>query len=217
MIDPFYEANKDILENLFYSKLKNEEIYKQLQIVDAQSAAKTHPNDRRKLCRFVKQTTNSLLNVLSFYFRALEIYYQFGVNKSTLIEAKNEKTGSGLYHGALRYTNPCILFLNCENEILNTRLDDRIDEMIKKGLIDELKMFSMEIKSKIDSTQSIAEFSQQFQVGIFQAIGFKEFNEYLNGGDEKSYENGIENMKLITRKYAKRQQRWIFNRFIKRK
>jgi tRNA A37 N6-isopentenylltransferase MiaA len=31
----------------------------------------------------------------------------------------------------------------------------------------------------------------------------------------KLFEKGIEDMKLITRKYAKKQQKWILNRFIK--
>lgn len=71
--------------------------------------------------------------------------------------------------------------------------------------------------------QSIAEFSQQFQVGIFQAIGFKEFNDYLNLSEKEQeseigkelFDKGVESMKLVTRKYARKQSRWIMNRFIK--
>lgn len=196
--DSFYEENKDEINNLYDSKLSNEEMLKQLEIVDAQSALKIHPNDRRKLSR------------------ALEIYYQHGVNKSDLIKAKNEKTGSGLYHGPLRYTNSCIFFLNCDNDILNRRLDERVDDMIKKGLVDELRSFSKEIEMKSEG-KSIADYSEQFQVGIFQAIGFKEFDEYLKSdNDEKLFDKGVDEMKQVTRKYAKKQQRWIFNRMVKR-
>lgn len=50
--DTFYEANKGDLKNMHDSKLSNEEIFKQLEIVDSQSALKIHPNDRRKICRY---------------------------------------------------------------------------------------------------------------------------------------------------------------------
>lgn len=42
----------DLNVRLHDSKISNEEIYKQLELVDRQSAQKIHPNDRRKLCRF---------------------------------------------------------------------------------------------------------------------------------------------------------------------
>ncbi len=79
----------------------------------------------------------------------MEIYYQHGVNKSELIKTKNEQSGSGLYRGPLRYTNACIYFMNCENEILDQRLDSRVDDMIRKGLVDELKEFHLDVKTKI--------------------------------------------------------------------
>lgn len=41
----------DLNVRLHDSKISNEEIYKQLELVDQQSAQKIHPNDRRKLCR----------------------------------------------------------------------------------------------------------------------------------------------------------------------
>ena len=77
-------------------------------------------------------------------------------------------------------------------------------------------MIIFKLKSK-----TIADYSEQFQVGIFQAIGFKEFNEYLNGKVEeevnvaKMFEKGVEEMKAVTRKYARKQQRWIYNRLVK--
>lgn len=41
----------DLNVRLHDSEISNEEIYKQLELVDLQSAQKIHPNDRRKLCR----------------------------------------------------------------------------------------------------------------------------------------------------------------------
>lgn len=58
--------------------------------------------------------------------------------------------------------------------------------------------------------------------GIFQSIGFKEFHDYLMlDCDEKATEKGekllnssIERLKLVTRRYARKQKKWIKNRFI---
>lgn len=50
-IDNFHEANKDHINDLFASKLSNDELYKHLKIVDLLSAGIIHPNDRRKICR----------------------------------------------------------------------------------------------------------------------------------------------------------------------
>lgn len=64
-----------------------------------------------------------------------------------------------------------------------------------------------------------------YQLGIFQNIGFKEFHDYLILPEEEKsteqgrrlLEQGIDDMKRATRKYAKKQVRWITNRFLKRK
>lgn len=60
--------------------------------------------------------------------------------------------------------------------------------------------------------------------GIFQSIGFKEFHEYLiletqereSEKGKKLLETGIENLKLVTRRYARKQIRWVTNRFLGR-
>jgi len=43
------ETNLNV--RLHDSEITNEEIYKQLELVDLESAKKIHPNDRRKACR----------------------------------------------------------------------------------------------------------------------------------------------------------------------
>ena len=60
--------------------------------------------------------------------------------------------------------------------------------------------------------------------GIFQSIGFKEFHEYLILSPEgretekgsKLFKLGVDALKLVTRRYARRQIRWITNRFLRR-
>ena len=78
--------------------ITNEEMYKQLELVDLQSAKKIHPNDRRKLCR------------------ALQIYFTHGVTKSELLELKNKQDDTGKSQAPLRYKNVCLFAMNCENE-----------------------------------------------------------------------------------------------------
>lgn len=60
--------------------------------------------------------------------------------------------------------------------------------------------------------------------GIFQAIGFKEFHQYLLLHEEdrnsekgsKLFHAGVDALKLVTKRYARRQLRWINNRFLRK-
>lgn len=60
--------------------------------------------------------------------------------------------------------------------------------------------------------------------GVFQSIGLKEFHKYLmltseqqNTEDGKqTLQDGIEQLKIATRRYAKKQKKWIVNRFLGR-
>lgn len=60
--------------------------------------------------------------------------------------------------------------------------------------------------------------------GIFQAIGFKEFHQYLLLHEEdrnsekgsKFFHEGVDALKLVTKRYARRQLRWINNRFLRK-
>ncbi|XP_043073943.1 tRNA dimethylallyltransferase isoform X3 [Puntigrus tetrazona] len=65
--------------------------------------------------------------------------------------------------------------------------------------------------------------SQDYQHGIFQSIGFKEFHDYLTASEDISQEErnklkikGIEALKQVTRRYARKQNKWVRNRFLKR-
>ncbi|XP_023582960.1 tRNA dimethylallyltransferase isoform X6 [Trichechus manatus latirostris] len=65
--------------------------------------------------------------------------------------------------------------------------------------------------------------SQDYQHGIFQSIGFKEFHEYLTTEGKCTPEisnqllkKGIEALKQVTKRYARKQNRWVKNRFLSR-
>jgi len=82
---------------------------------------------------------------------------------------------------------------------------------------------------KLFKRTSFKEYSRDFEFGIFQSIGFKEFDEYFSFIESKNEHNQtqfeetkqklfdkcVENMKLSTRRYAKTQLKWVNNKFNK--
>ena len=82
------------------------------------------------------------------------------------------------------------IILEEERNILYERINDRVDKMVKKGLIQEV---SKNIKYK--------------KYNSLNTIGYKEIFEYLDG--KQSLFNAIEKIKRNTRRYAKRQITWF--------
>ncbi|KAM3934171.1 tRNA dimethylallyltransferase isoform 1-T1 [Leptodactylus fuscus] len=185
---------KTELEKLDYS-----ELHARLKNVDPEMAAKLHPHDKRKVAR------------------SLQVYEETGISHTEHIRRQQEEDGGGPLGGALRYLHHCIFWLHSDQEVLNTRLSARVDEMLEIGLIKELQDFHKRYNEQI-----IAQSGQNYQHGIFQSIGFKEFHEYLVTKDitpDKAdilLQKGIEALKQRTQKYAKKQNKWVQSRFLKR-
>jgi len=115
-------------------------------------------------------------NDLKRVIRALEIYYS-STKKSNIIDEFVPKYDYNAY--AIDYTR----------EELYERINNRVDLMLKNGLIDELNnLISLGI-------------TREHQ--CMQAIGYKELFDYLDG--VRSLEETAELIKLNTRHYAKRQ------------
>lgn len=89
------------------------------------------------------------------------------------------------------YDTLCI-FLSDERDALYQRIDQRVDDMINQGLIEEVK--SIKNYSKTSS----------------QAIGYKEIIAYLN--NQISLDDAVELIKKNSRHYAKRQFTWFKNK-----
>ena len=85
-----------------------------------------------------------------------------------------------------------VIFINIdiEKEVLFKRIDMRVNEMIKNGLIDEVKRFE-----KYRNYNSL------------KTIGYNEIFEYLD--NKKTLEEAVEEIKINTKKYAKRQITWF--------
>ncbi len=83
--------------------------------------------------------------------------------------------------------------ISIERETLYKRIDQRVDKMIDEGLLDE-------VKALVD-----AGLTTQHTAG--QAIGYKEFIDYLE--DRATFSEAVETIKTRTRRYAKRQLSWL--------
>ncbi|XP_072890513.1 tRNA dimethylallyltransferase isoform X2 [Hemitrygon akajei] len=180
-------------------KLDFQELYARLVEVDPEMAEKLHPHDKRKVAR------------------SLQIYEETGIPHSKLLLQQREEEGGGPLGGALRFPQPCIFWLHADLSVLDERLDHRVDEMLAAGLLEELNSFHKQYNQ-----QKIAKNSQDYQHGIFQSIGFKEFHEYLISETssseirEKLLTQGITALKQVTKRYARKQNKWVRNRFLKR-
>ncbi|XP_011874387.1 PREDICTED: tRNA dimethylallyltransferase, mitochondrial isoform X2 [Vollenhovia emeryi] len=179
----------------------NEELHRRLMEVDPEMANKLHPNNRRKI------------------IRSLEIFHQHGKTHTELLKVQRSAGGCGL-GGPLRYPNSVILWLRCNKKVLDSRLNDRVDGMMEAGLMQELLDFHRAYNEQRIKSNT----SPDYTKGIFQTIGFKEFHTYLIQSEEerasekgkKLMEQGIDDLKLVTRRYAKRQEKWVMNRLIRR-
>lgn len=89
--------------------------------------------------------------------------------------------------------NYLLLGLDVDRELLYSRINQRVAEMVKNGLVDE-------VKSLVSGGMK-----EDFQGAL--AIGYKEIISYLNG--EITLESAIELIKKNSRNYAKRQLTWM--------
>jgi len=114
--------------------------------------------------------------------KALEICIQTGKTYSSFRLQKNKKRDFSVIK----------IGLNMNREKLYSIIEQRVDIMIKAGLVDEAKQF---ISKK--------------GLNALNTVGYKELFPYLEG--EYDLKRAIELIKRNTRRYAKRQLSW-FNR-----
>ena len=90
-------------------------------------------------------------------------------------------------------TPALFLGIAVQPERLRRRIDDRVDAMVRDGLIDE-------VQSLLD---------QGFREGLCapKAIGYKEIVSFLDG--KCSLEDAVSDIKTATHRYAKRQRTWF--------
>ena len=180
-----------------------EEMLQELRKVDPEMAMRWHPSDERKIRR-------SLEIWLKTGKRASEIYEQqrtqnFDIESGRWDESAMPHDSDASARSQVRYDS-LIFWVHAPSDVLNPRLQDRLDSMVSQGLLEEVTSMQRFLQdqerrgNRIDRSR-----------GIWVAIGFKEFLPYIldESHPEKLRREGIERTKFATRQYAKRQDRWI--------
>lgn len=154
------------------------ELWKLLEALDPDMASRWHWKDSRKV------------------LRSLQIIAEHGRMASDVIRDQDDNSPDSRYQ-------TLVFWPYTQKEILDERLDCRVDDMVKSGLLDEIRTLHQIAGPSVDHTS-----------GIYQSIGFKEFEEYLRNPSVETFRDGVEAMKRATRKYAVYQTKWTRRKFI---
>lgn len=147
------------------NKYGNEYIYNILKKYDIESAKIIHPNNIKRV------------------IRALEYFKQTGKPISQHnIEEKNKES----------FYKTTFIILYTQREQLYKRINERVDQMLKDGLVNEVKFLLEKYNENLVS---------------MKGIGYKEIIKYLK--NEISLDEAIYILKKNTRHFAKRQLTWF--------
>ncbi|MCD7864133.1 MAG: tRNA (adenosine(37)-N6)-dimethylallyltransferase MiaA [Lachnospiraceae bacterium] len=142
------------------------ELYNILKSVDLKAAQEIHPHNTKRIVR------------------ALEFYYQTNrpISEHNLEQRAKESPFNFSY-----------FVLTDDREKLYARIDDRVDQMIKDGLVEEVR--------------SLLQMGCERSMTSMQGLGYKEIIDYLTG--EITLDEAIYRIKRDTRHFAKRQITWF--------
>jgi tRNA dimethylallyltransferase len=143
----------------------NEGLYNELKKVDAESASKMLPQNWKRI------------------LRALEVYYSTGQPIWKFHNQQNRE----LDFKFVTYG------LNWDRRILYANIEQRVDDMISNGLIEEIKY--------------ILDMGYSKSLNSLNTVGYKEIISFLEG--EISLDSAVGLIKRNTRRYAKRQMTWF--------
>lgn len=141
-------------------------LHDRLREVDAASAEDIHPNNVRRV------------------IRALEFYHQTGTPISVHNAAQRRRTSPYDAFYAVLYM---------DRDRLYARINLRVDQMMEKGLLDEVRR--------------LRDAGCRPEMTSMQGLGYKELLHYLNHGGD--LEEVIADIKENTRHFAKRQLTWF--------
>ena len=199
------------------------EMLAELKRVDPVMAQRWHPSEARKIRR-------SLEIYLTTGRKASEIYEEQRAQRTDTANSGNaEDENAQVTEGgqtdeihnhvisALRYDS-LILWMHASSETLRSRLDNRVEAMLRDGLLPEVESLHR-FQLQMQDVKPIDDLTR----GIWIAIGYKEFLPYLLGLEagnvsakklERLKLDGIEQTQIRTRQYAKSQTKWIKGKLI---
>jgi len=157
------EIRSELLE--IRKQFGNEYLYNELKKIDDVSASKMLPQNWKRV------------------MRALEVFRLTG--KPIWQHHKDEIKNSKFSFKQIG--------LMWNRELLYKNIENRVDEMIENGLIEEVK--------------SVLEKGYSKSLNSLNTVGYKEIIQYLD--HEISLDKAIELIKRNTRRYAKRQMTWF--------
>ncbi len=144
----------------------NKYLHNKLTDIDPQLAEKIHPNDLRRV------------------IRGIEVYKKTG---KTITYYKKKQQQSPDRYLSLKFG------LTWNRDDLYQRINQRVDQMIEKGLVDE-------VKGLLNSGYNLSKTARQ-------GLGYKEIIDYLEG--EYALDEAVRLLKRNTRRFAKRQLTWF--------
>jgi len=150
----------------YAKKYGAEMLYEKLCQVDKESARFIHPNNQKRV------------------IRALEYYHQTGQSIARHNELQRQKESPYRF---------AYFVLNRERAELYRRIDQRVEQMIEQGLVEEVRGLLKRGYSR--------------NLVSMQGLGYKEIAAYLEG--ELSLTQAVEIIKRDTRHFAKRQITWF--------
>ncbi len=152
--------------NDYYDKHGKEALHNWLMEVDEKSAKGIHPNNVKRVKRYI------------------EYFLLTGEKISDHNQREYKKTSP---------YDLDFFVLNMERDILYHRINNRVDKMIEKGLVEEVK--------------HLRDMGFTKDMTAMEGLGYKEILDYLNG--ECSLDEAIYRIKRDTRHFAKRQLTWF--------
>ena len=160
-------ADKQIREKLRRELDKNgsPSLHDRLRMIDPQAAERIHPNDSRRL------------------IRALEVWHAEGKPISSVWESP----------GMTSPYRPLLIGLTADREMLYSRIEKRVDDMLARGLVEEVGSLLKEGISR-DAVS-------------MQGLGYRQISAYLQG--ECTFDEAVSLLKRDTRRFAKRQLTWF--------
>lgn len=141
-------------------------LHEELQRLDPRAAEKIHPHNLRRIIR--------ALEVIKLTGKTFTEYQKDWQKRESIYDLK-------------------MVGLSLPREKLYAKIDERVDEMLQKGLLEE-------VKTLVSSGYSRA-------ITARQALGYKELLDHLEG--KRSLGDAVQLIKQRTRNFAKRQLTWF--------
>lgn len=172
-----------LLYPMNFTNAEKDEAYREEMYLLADKKGKQHLHDKLELID-LKTADRLHVNDIKRVIRALEIYHITGRTLSSYKQDLEKQEPP---------VNPLLIGLIMERSKLYERIEKRVDIMLEKGLVDEVKML-YDMGCTRDMTS-------------MQGIGYKEILDYFDGLTE--LEAAVDKIKQESRRYAKRQLTWF--------